>query len=265
MPTIDTLTVRIDADLDGLRRGLGRSQKAIDRFVAQTEGSLDRVGKGVSSIGEKSAPAALDAVGAQFGRLDEVMVRPAEEAAFAIQGSFSRAARSVGFTFARMAEDGRLNLEGLRDIALSVARDILVSFQQLAGVPTLGQALAGALAGAIPGSSGGIQTPPFIPAFQRPGFVPPGIRQLGGPVQPGRSFLVGEQGPELFVPKVSGEIVPNDNLRRGVGQTFVFNIDARGAEAGVEQRILRALRATENRAVVRAVGATAALQARGAL
>jgi len=62
----------------------------------------------------------------------------------------------------------------------------------------------------------------------------------GGPVSAGTSYIVGERGPELFVPNASGSIVPNHAL----GGSTVFNIDARGAEPGVEARI-RAVLAQE--------------------
>lgn len=59
-------------------------------------------------------------------------------------------------------------------------------------------------------------------------FGPP--RAEGGPVMAGAAYLVGEKGPEMFVPNVSGQIVPN-----GAGGGIF--IDARGAEQGVEARI----------------------------
>lgn len=34
----------------------------------------------------------------------------------------------------------------------------------------------------------------------------------GGPVTKGESYLVGEKGPEIFKPNVSGNIVPNENI-----------------------------------------------------
>ena len=40
-----------------------------------------------------------------------------------------------------------------------------------------------------------------------------GSRQEGGTVQPNRSFLVGERGPELFVPDRTGTIVPNQSTQ----------------------------------------------------
>jgi hypothetical protein len=42
-----------------------------------------------------------------------------------------------------------------------------------------------------------------------------GFRAEGGPVGSGKSYIVGERGPELFVPGSSGSIVPNDAMRGG--------------------------------------------------
>lgn len=62
-----------------------------------------------------------------------------------------------------------------------------------------------------------------------------GARADGGPVSSGRSYLVGERGPELFTPGASGFVTPNG------GGGNVFHIDARGATPGVEQRIKAAI------------------------
>lgn len=48
-------------------------------------------------------------------------------------------------------------------------------------------------------------------------------RATGGPVQQGETFLVGERGPELFVPKSSGKIVPNNQLQ-GSASPNIYNI-----------------------------------------
>ena len=54
-----------------------------------------------------------------------------------------------------------------------------------------------------------------------------GEKALGGPVSSGRSYLVGERGPELFVPGAQGNIVPNNAM----GSTsVVVNVDASGTE-----------------------------------
>lgn len=46
-------------------------------------------------------------------------------------------------------------------------------------------------------------------------------RAAGGPVTAGRAYVVGEKGPELFVPNRSGTIVPQNALANGGGQTIV--------------------------------------------
>ena len=63
-----------------------------------------------------------------------------------------------------------------------------------------------------------------------------GGKAKGGPVKAGGSFVVGEKGPELFVPKRSGTIIPNDKL--GGGSTNIsVNVDASGSSVqGDEQQ-----------------------------
>jgi hypothetical protein len=59
-------------------------------------------------------------------------------------------------------------------------------------------------------------------------------RAAGGPVDSGTTYLVGENGPELFTSDRSGQIIPNGAL--GGGGTTI-NIDARGAGPGTEAAI----------------------------
>jgi len=60
-------------------------------------------------------------------------------------------------------------------------------------------------------------------------------RAMGGPVTGGNSYLVGERGPEMFSPGVSGMITPNHAL--GGGTNVVVNVDASGSSVeGDEDR-----------------------------
>ena len=52
-------------------------------------------------------------------------------------------------------------------------------------------------------------------------------KALGGPVSSGRPYLVGERGPEMFVPGAQGNIVPNNAM--GGGANVVVNVDASGS------------------------------------
>jgi phage-related minor tail protein len=61
------------------------------------------------------------------------------------------------------------------------------------------------------------------------GFSLPG-RAAGGPVTAGQPYIVGEQGPEVFLPTSSGTIIPNNRLGSngggGAATSVVYNIQA---------------------------------------
>jgi hypothetical protein len=71
-------------------------------------------------------------------------------------------------------------------------------------------------------------------SFAAGGRITP--RGFGGAAFRGMPFLVGEKGPELFMPDTSGTIIPNHKLGFGRGMgggvTIVNNIDNRGADIG---------------------------------
>ena len=80
-----------------------------------------------------------------------------------------------------------------------------------------------------------IGDPAFTGAFSTSSSIPfvvpdtplvPGLAN-GGMAKGGKSYLVGERGPELFTPGVSGMVTPNHAL--GGGTTVVVNVDASGS------------------------------------
>ena len=80
---------------------------------------------------------------------------------------------------------------------------------------------------AIFGNAGGS----FMPGLGLLGSI---FKAEGGPVKRGGSFIVGERGPELFTPGVSGMITPNHAL--GGSTNVVVNVDASGSNVeGDEQ------------------------------
>ena len=50
-----------------------------------------------------------------------------------------------------------------------------------------------------------------------------GERAAGGPVSAGSAYLVGENGPELFMPRQSGSIIPNGAGAMAIYNTFTIN------------------------------------------
>jgi hypothetical protein len=75
-----------------------------------------------------------------------------------------------------------------------------------------------------------------------------GARANGGPVMGGKAYLVGERGPELFIPRASGGIVPNGAMGGGAALTF----DLRGAV--MTEDLLRQMQGLAMQAGVTAIG-----------
>ena len=63
-------------------------------------------------------------------------------------------------------------------------------------------------------------------------------RATGGPVSAGTSYLVGERGMEIFTPRTSGNITPNNKLG---GTNVVVNVDASGTDVQGDEQQGRAL------------------------
>jgi len=74
-----------------------------------------------------------------------------------------------------------------------------------------------------------------------------GFKADGGSVSRGKSYIVGERGPELFAPNQSGSIIPNAQDSGGIN--IINNIDASGGGADVDQRIRVAVTAAGQQTV----------------
>ena len=100
---------------------------------------------------------------------------------------------------------GSLGFEDLRRVALAVIGDIAANAVR-AGLGALGGGGGGS------GQSGGLLnlfTTLIGSALGQPG------RATGGLVSAGRGYLVGERGPELFVPSNAGRVEPTSGTRGG--------------------------------------------------
>ncbi len=71
-------------------------------------------------------------------------------------------------------------------------------------------------------------------------------RALGGSVSANKPYMVGERGPELFVPGAQGNVVPNNAIG---GANVVVNVDASGSQAQGNQPNAKALGAAIGAAV----------------
>ena len=117
---------------------------------------------------------------------------PVQSAADTIERTVARSFNAVSNTIARAALSGRDSISQLTTAILADFDRIAVSQFIVKPVSGLVGSLASSLAGAL------------LPVA--------GARAAGGPVAPGGSYLVGEQGPELFTPSGHGEITSHAAL-----------------------------------------------------
>lgn len=92
-----------------------------------------------------------------------------------------------------------------------------------------------------------------------------GGKATGGDVSGGTSYLVGENGPELFTPGSSGNITPNNMLRSGGASSPQIYIDARGTDAAaIYANVRRAITDSAQQSALAAILGGAEIQLRRA-
>ena len=125
-----------------------------------------------------------------------------------LAAGIDRAGTSIERVLTRAAASGKFGFEDLRRTALAVLSDIAEN------------ALKANLGGSA-GSTGGVISSLLGTVGKL--FGAPG-RATGGPVSGGRPYLVGERGPELFVPAGAGRIEAGGSGRGAVN--IAINIAA---------------------------------------
>jgi phage-related minor tail protein len=142
-----------------------------------------------------------------------------------------RAGRALESALIRAVRTGKFGFEDLKRTALAMMADIAAAAIR-SGI--------GAIGGG--GGLGGVLTSLLGSLLGLPG------RATGGPVTGGRAYLVGERGPELFVPTATGRV---ESLRSSNGTREIKVAITVNAPAGGEARALSA----SSRQVARAVKA----------
>ena len=123
--------------------------------------------------------------------------------------------------------DAIAGAESFKDAFKNMARSIVEDLTKMLIQYYITQQIFGAITGYFSGLSkqDGV--------YQASHMAVPETRATGGNVTGGRPYLVGEKGPELMVPKGSGDIIPNHQLGGG-GVTVVQNINI---STGVQQTV----------------------------
>jgi phage-related minor tail protein len=147
--------------------------------------------------------------------------------------SVNRAGALIEDALGRAIRTGKFGFEDLKRVALSVLAEIANA--------AVRSALGGDQSGG--GSGGGLASAGASILGALLGL--PG-RATGGPVSPGRAYMVGERGPELFVPTSSGTVVaPTQSGTRDVRISIAVNAPAGSAPEALarsSRQVARAVR-----------------------
>ncbi len=130
---------------------------------------------------------------------------PVAQTTQSIEAAVNRSFNAVSNTISRAAVSGRTSMAQLTNA-------ILADFDRIA----ISQFIVKPIQNVITGAIGSI-----LPVA--------GARAAGGPVAAGETYLVGENGPELFTPSASGAILPNGAL--GQRPQVVVNITTPDAQS----------------------------------
>ncbi|MBW6401964.1 tape measure protein [Roseomonas sp. HJA6] len=137
--------------------------------------------------------------------------------------------RELGLTFSSAFEDAIVKGEKFSSVLEGLLQDITRILARKVITEPLGNAVSAGLSGIS-----------FDSLFSDVGSWLGGLfRAEGGPVAAGQPYVVGERGPEWFVPRQAGTVLPNGVVPSAGGPTIhtSITIDARGADAGVEARL----------------------------
>ena len=166
--------------------------------------------------------------------MDAILTRADE-----MEKSFEAIGTAVSNSFKGILTGAMSFKNAMKGIISAVIDELFRLFvvQQIVGI--VSGALGGLKPGGASGGAFGSSTGNFLPGIPANAY--------GGSVMGNRPTLVGERGPELFIPGGNGTIIPNSNMRGGGGGSPIsINVDARGSNdpaavrAQVQQGILEA-------------------------
>jgi len=134
-----------------------------------------------------------------------------------MEGFVNNSMSSVTNGFTDLITGAKSVKDAFKDMASSIINDLIRMLVQYYITQQIFSAITGAIGGGSP--TGGAPAPG---------------KAIGGSVQAGKAYMIGERGQELFIPNQSGSIVANDKLMGGGGVVVnqVINVST-----GVQQTV----------------------------
>ncbi|WP_198369492.1 tape measure protein [Roseomonas rosulenta] len=214
-------------------RELNELLRERERLIQQNETAYERYQRrlaNLSSLVERAERAGRVVPDETIQREAVAAMEELERAEERVQRGAERTSdtvRELGLTFSSAFEDAIVKGEKFSSVLEGLLQDITRILARKVITEPLGNAVSAGLSGIS-----------FDSLFTDVGSWLGGLfRAEGGPVAAGQPYVVGERGPEWFVPRQAGIVLPNGTAPGGPTIHTSITIDARGADAGVEARL----------------------------
>jgi hypothetical protein len=237
----------------------------VDKFNAVVESikaKVKAVGDFFQNLGDRLVfhsivPDMITAIGAEFARLGPVMVAPVQVATNAVANAFDGMGGMTADSGETMAVTAKKTTADVIDAFGQMAASTIGSVKDMVATFKSGDILGG-IKQFLDLVLNVLQTLGQIGVIK--GFSAPvgGARAAGGPVVPGRSYLVGENGPEWITPKRSGYVHPTGSG----GGAQVTVVPSAYFDVVVDRRAQRVAAPMVGQGVIAAVGGGEIRQAR---
>lgn len=204
---------QIKSELQSVDSRIAEQTRLVNQAFADGAITLDEYRRALRELELQAAQAGTSiADGLKAGvmeALDEIrdlQSTTADLVKFSFQGTQAAVSDSIGeiaVSIKELVKDGQTDIgalgQSIRAIFSNLVDDILAKLQELLAQQVLLALVGGSAGGGLAGLLGG-------------------ARQEGGPVSANKAFLVGEQGPELFVPNSSGQVFSNSDTSNILAQ-----------------------------------------------
>ena len=197
--------------------------------INQLRNASNGVFEGVAESAKKDIPESLT-IFERIGESFKKTVGLVNSEIPTLEQSIDSLTRGAMNGFTQSFTDAITGAKKFSDAMKSMAKSVIDSLIKMLIQYYITQRIFGAITGFFSGGAPAANTAATINTGASFG----GYAAMGGTVTAGKSYMVGEKGPEMFIPSATGTIIPNNKMGSGGGVTVnqVINVST-----GVQQTV----------------------------
>lgn len=223
---LDTMQSKYASTIRGLDLLRSRDKISEEKYLQAKADAHKKYANEVNAIQLSMFEEQLRTSGVVNDEIINVSKQTMAQAQMVTQGGVAGIQGALGMLNGFLTQAGKMNKDAFEaQKAVAIAQTIISTYQAatqafaaMSVIPIIGPALGFAAAATI--VAAGMAN---VSAIRNQSYSG---RSLGGPVMNGESYIVGENGPEMFTPTTSGSITRNGDLGNSQPVQVTFNINA---------------------------------------